>query len=125
MDLPLCVLLSVIILCFILLVVVSGIRFKFHIGRETFQGQQQQQQKPSQELANLIQVPDENVQMVRNIEETPKEDRLSLFHHSQCKPECCSNGRGTHSCSTGCVCVSDEDLNLITRRGGNHSAPCL
>ena len=45
-----------------------------------------------------------------------------LFKHSECKPECCSNGRGTFSCSTGCVCVTDAHLDIISRRGGNHSS---
>lgn len=122
MDLPLCVLLGVIILCFILLIVVSGIRFKFHVTRETFQDHPETQ---TAELPGPVEKP-ENVHTVRNIKDTPAEDRLSVLHDNECKPECCSSGRGnSYSCSTGCVCVSDANVDLITSRGGNHTAPCL
>ena len=131
MDLPLCVLLSVILLCFILLVVVSGIRFRFSVTREPFQDvQQAPEQLSTRHPTEQVQGPTQHlnggaVELVRSIEDTPPEDRKVLFHNTQCRPECCANGRGSYSCSTGCVCVTDDQLDLISRRGGNHSAPCL
>ena len=138
MDLALCVLIAVILVCFMLLIVVSGIRFKFNLSREGFQNlpnqvqQQVQQQVPVSAQVqqgavvstSFPQVQQGNIHLVRNIKDTPQEER-TLFYNAECKPECCSNGRGTFSCSTGCVCVTDDHLNIISRRGGNHSSPCI
>ena len=135
MDLALCVLIAVILVCFMLLIVVSGIRFKFNLSREGFQNaveqapQQAHQQVPVSAqvqqgavvTTRFPQVQQGNIHRVRNLEDTPQEER-TLFYNAECKPECCSNGRGTFSCSTGCVCVTDDHLNIITRRGGNHSS---
>ena len=145
MDLALCVLIAVILVCFMLLIVVSGIRFKFNLSREGFQNlpgqvqQQVQQQVPQQVQqqvpvsaqvqqgavvsTNFPQVQQGNIHLVRNLKDTPQEER-TLFYNAECKPECCSNGRGTFSCSTGCVCVTDDHLNIISSRGGNNSSPC-
>ena len=169
MDLSLCILLAVVIVCFVLLVVVSGIRFKFNVTREGFQngeleqqivqqvqqgqvGQQvaqqvaqQVQQQVAQQVAQQVQqqvaqqvqqqVAQQVAQQVQHqvaqqvngasvttdfkqvqeANENKQEEHRTLFHNAECKPECCSNGRGTFSCSTGCVCVTDDHLDMITR----------
>ena len=137
MDLALCVLIAVILVCFMLLIVVSGIKFKFNLSREGFQNAVQQVPQAQQQVpvsaqvqqgatvtTSFPQVQQGNVGLVRDLKDTPQEER-TLFYNAECKPECCSNGRGTFSCSTGCVCVTDDHLDIITRRGGNHSSPCI
>lgn len=137
MDLSLCVLIAVILVSFMLLIVVSGIKFKFKLSREGFENAvkqvpQVQQQVPAsaqvQQGATVTtsfpQVQQSNINLARDLKDTPQEER-TLFYNAECKPECCSNGRGTFSCSTGCVCVTDDHLDIITRRGGNHSSPCI
>ena len=51
-----------------------------------------------------------------------KPRRKFLFHDNQCSPDCCVSGKGnTYSCSVGCVCVDNDQQNLLTSRGGNHT----
>lgn len=47
------------------------------------------------------------------------EDSLFIFANNQCKPECCG---ASFSCSSGCVCTTPEQRNLISQRGGNNTA---
>jgi len=133
MNLSLCVLIAVVIVCFMLLIVISGIRFRFNISRENFQNlnDQQFEQRQVQNVQQVVE-PAESLTGANvttdfnNVQEGNEQaENSTLFHNAECKPECCSNGRGTFSCSTGCVCVSDDHLDIITRRGGNHSSQCI
>ena len=55
MNLSLCVLIAVVIVCFMLLIVISGIRFRFNISRENFQNLNDQQFEQRQ-VQNVQQV---------------------------------------------------------------------
>jgi hypothetical protein len=48
----------------------------------------------------------------------PGPDSLFMFKNNQCKPGCCGS---SFSCSTGCVCTTPEQRNLINTRGGNRT----
>tara|TARA_Y100001970_G_scaffold270497_1_gene364453 strand:+ start:108 stop:383 length:276 start_codon:yes stop_codon:yes gene_type:complete len=52
-----------------------------------------------------------------------KEDqKMFMFHNNECKTDCCVSGKGNnYSCSVGCVCVNEEQQNMLTTRGGNHT----
>ena len=135
MNLALCVLIAVIALSFLMLVLVSGMKFKFTVNREGFQN------GPNPALDRDYSIPapassgnggaerttyftdlvGKNVDQVVSIDETPETDRMSLFHKNECSPRCCTNGRGNYSCSTGCVCVSDKQMKVISSRGNNHN----
>jgi hypothetical protein len=39
---------------------------------------------------------------------------MSMFHSNQCKPGCCPS---TYSCSTGCVCTTNKQRNMLSGRG--------
>jgi hypothetical protein len=41
---------------------------------------------------------------------------LFMFAHNQCRPECCPSA---FSCSGGCVCVTDQQKQLLSYRGHN------
>ena len=141
MELALCILIAVILICFALLIVVSGISFKFNVSKEGFQSLGQQQQAPQQQAPQqqapqqqapqqqapqqqILQVPGAISQIIPDVNDMAVADRAHLFHSNECKPECCTNGRGTFSCSTGCVCITDDQLDMITNRGGNNTSSC-
>ena len=42
------------------------------------------------------------------------DQNMFMFSHNKCSPGCCP---GTYSCSTGCVCTTNEQRNLIGGRG--------
>lgn len=44
-------------------------------------------------------------------------DEMFLFSRNKCSPDCCP---GTYSCDRGCVCENDDQVDLISRRGGNN-----
>ena len=41
---------------------------------------------------------------------------------TECKPECCIDRRNhpIYSCSTGCVCLNDNQYKFLLDRGGNN-----
>ena len=45
---------------------------------------------------------------------------MFMFAHNQASPECCPS---TYSTSTGCICTTQQQRDMINRRGGNRSAP--
>ena len=46
------------------------------------------------------------------------EGEMFMFANNEFKPECCSS---TYSSSTGCACITQEQVNYINQRGGNRS----
>lgn len=48
-----------------------------------------------------------------------KKGELSIFAKNPSKPECCS--ASTYSTSTGCVCVTPEQMKYLNERGGNRT----
>ena len=44
--------------------------------------------------------------------------RMFMFANNQARPECCPS---TYSTSTGCVCTTEQQRDLIAGRGGNAS----
>lgn len=48
----------------------------------------------------------------------PSGDGIYLFYKNQVKPECCPS---TYTTSSGCVCTTDADRELINSRGGNRT----
>jgi hypothetical protein len=44
--------------------------------------------------------------------------KMSMFAHNQSSPSCCGRGGG-YSTDTGCICMTDEQKELIGSRGGN------
>ena len=44
---------------------------------------------------------------------------LFMFKNNQCKPECCPS---PYSTSTGCVCMTSEQINYLNTRGGNRTS---
>ncbi|MAF37120.1 hypothetical protein CL622_08465 [archaeon] len=126
MDLALCILIAIVLVAFALLIVVSGVSFKFNVSKEGFQGQVQARPASLKTPAPLPALPVDNAMtnIVPDVKDMAMGDRKFLFHSSACTPECCTNGRGNYSCSTGCVCVNDDQLSMLTNRGGNHTQPC-
>jgi len=47
--------------------------------------------------------------------------KMSLFAHNHASPSCCGRGGG-YSTDTGCICMTDEQKELIGSRGGNASS---
>jgi len=43
---------------------------------------------------------------------------MFMFAYNKCKPECCLNG-SSYSCSSGCVCVNNNQIKLLSTRGNN------
>jgi hypothetical protein len=41
---------------------------------------------------------------------------LFMFAHNKCSPGCCPS---TYSCSSGCVCTTENQRKLLSSRGGN------
>jgi len=46
------------------------------------------------------------------------EGEMFMFANNEFKPECCPS---TYSSSTGCACITQEQVNYINQRGGNRS----
>ena len=47
--------------------------------------------------------------------------QLNFFYDTPVKPECCVNGNvGGYSTSTGCPCLSKEQVVYLYQRGGNN-----
>ena len=51
------------------------------------------------------------------------EGQLDIFAKNASKPECCS--ASTYSTSTGCVCVTPEQMKYLNKRGGNRTITSL
>ena len=47
---------------------------------------------------------------------------LFLFTDNQFKPECCYEPQ-QYSSSTGCACISEDQMKYISSRGGNNTLP--
>jgi hypothetical protein len=47
--------------------------------------------------------------------------KMSLFAHNYSSPSCCGKGAG-YSTDTGCICMTEEQKELIGSRGGNASS---
>ncbi len=47
------------------------------------------------------------------------EGQLDIFAKNPSKPECCS--ASTYSTSTGCICVTPEQMKYLNERGGNRT----
>ena len=50
------------------------------------------------------------------------EDQLFLFYNNKFSPECCYKPQ-QYSSSTGCACISTEQMKYISSRGGNNTLP--
>lgn len=46
------------------------------------------------------------------------EGQLSMFSNNKSSPDCCPS---TYSTSTGCVCVTSEQMKYLNTRGGNRT----
>jgi hypothetical protein len=46
------------------------------------------------------------------------EGQMFMFADNEFKPECCPS---TYSSSTGCACITQEQVNYINQRGGNRT----
>ena len=46
---------------------------------------------------------------------------LFMFAYNQCSPSCCNKG-SPYSCSGGCVCMTDNQKNMIGTRGSNSAS---
>tara|TARA_B100001059_G_C17686127_1_gene502424 strand:- start:490 stop:924 length:435 start_codon:yes stop_codon:yes gene_type:complete len=46
------------------------------------------------------------------------EGEMLMFNNNEFKPECCPS---TYTSSTGCACISQEQVNYINERGGNRT----
>jgi hypothetical protein len=46
------------------------------------------------------------------------EGEMYMFADNEFKPECCPS---TYSSSTGCACITQEQVNYINQRGGNRT----
>lgn len=46
------------------------------------------------------------------------EGQMLMFNDNKFKPECCPS---TYSSSTGCACITQEQVNYINQRGGNRT----
>jgi len=64
--------------------------------------------------------PSTGVQTIWNRKKQPiplPKGQLDMFASTDFKPECCPN---TYSSSTGCACMTVEQLNYLNARGGNN-----
>lgn len=48
------------------------------------------------------------------------EGQLSFLYDNEFKPECCPS---SYSSSSGCACLSSEQVNYLNQRGGNRTMP--
>jgi len=56
-----------------------------------------------------------------NVDGNPNSPKhMFMLAHNQSKPECCPS---TYSNSMGCVCMSQDQRDMINRRGGNKNHP--
>jgi len=46
------------------------------------------------------------------------EGEMFMFANNEFKPECCPS---TYTSSTGCACITQEQINYINQRGGNRT----
>ena len=46
----------------------------------------------------------------------------SFFYNNEFKPECCYKPQ-QYSSSTGCACISEEQMKYLSSRGGNNTLP--
>lgn len=51
----------------------------------------------------------------------PLEDTMVFYRDNEFKPECCPS---SYSSSTGCMCMSPEQVKHLALRGGNRSCVC-
>jgi hypothetical protein len=49
-----------------------------------------------------------------NHQSSPESNQMLMFANTPFKPECCPN---TYSTSTGCACMTGEQVNLLKSRG--------
>jgi len=45
-------------------------------------------------------------------------EHLYMFQKNEARPECCSS---TYSVSNGCLCVSEDQMKFLNKRGGNRT----
>lgn len=50
------------------------------------------------------------------------EGQLFLFYDNKFTPECCYKPQ-QYSSSTGCACISDDQMKYLSARGGNNTLP--
>ena len=50
------------------------------------------------------------------------DDELFMFYDNKFKPECCYKPQ-QYSSSTGCACISEEQMKFLSARGGNNTIP--
>ena len=48
------------------------------------------------------------------------EGEMDMFYDNEFKPECCP---ANYSSSTGCACISKEQMDYLNQRGGNRTFP--
>ena len=51
-----------------------------------------------------------------------QQDQLAFFSENQFKPECCTQPQ-QYSSSTGCACISIDQMKYLNSRGGNNNLP--
>jgi hypothetical protein len=51
----------------------------------------------------------------------PLEDTMVFYRDNEFKPECCPS---SYSSSTGCMCMSPEQVKYLAQRGGNRTCEC-
>jgi hypothetical protein len=44
-----------------------------------------------------------------------------IFKNNEFSHKCCKNNQSNYFTRSGCVCATEEQLNHLTRRGGNHT----
>jgi hypothetical protein len=54
----------------------------------------------------------------KSSEEVGRPTHLFMFGDNEMRPECCPS---TYSGSTGCVCVSENQMKYLNERGGNRT----
>ena len=50
------------------------------------------------------------------------DDILSFFYDNQFSPDCCYKPQ-QYSSSTGCACISEDQMKFLSSRGGNNTLP--
>lgn len=69
-----------------------------------------------------IDMTDKTLPSVDGKENSP--NSMFMFAYNRCSPECCKDS--PYSCSGGCVCMSNDQLNYIDSRGKNREVnKCL
>lgn len=49
---------------------------------------------------------------------TPVATSMALFQNNRASADCCPSA---YSTSTGCICITDEQIKLLSTRGGNRT----